>query len=428
MPPIAQRQSYNITFDPPPWFAPSIANAIGKRPYLYQGELPSMQSRAIISSRLKHPLYEQLPWFAALKECLTQASQQTQLVLTTPQTTTHEFIQAQQQKLAFTLGTIHCYSNPTKWAAIINKPTFSLSAPYDVLVGPVLNATTTANKNKLSNRAALRDRILIASANIIDVLQLRNNSLCAPLLHNKPTDHVRYLEVKTSTTKAVKLKPLNSTRAIVLPDWFIRKNYLGHWTRDCDGPWPGETRQYWINQLLDELPQSNHSALNTLRHIIELETLTGASRTIHGELPLTCFTRVSITQWAANHVYRSHLQRWDFCPYGLLINRDWLQTQGLRPVSYGTQQQYNTLSINDRAYFQINEGSIDWRVEQEERIAGDLDLHRATFNDIIFFTAHQEEALQLQASCRWPVLSLDELCRDKLPTPNIAKRQLRGTL
>jgi hypothetical protein len=314
--------------------------------------------------------------------------------------------------LAFTLGTIHCYSNPTKWAAIINKPQSKLSAPYDVLAGPAANATTTANNNNLSHPPALRDQILIASANIIDVLQIRNNSLLASLLQNKPTDHVRYLEVNTSTTKTVKFEPINSTRTIILPVWFTCENYLGHWTRDCNGPWPDETRQHWINQLLDEMPQSNHSALNTLRRIIESKTLTGASKTIHGKLPMTCFTRVSITQWPTNHVYRPHLQRWDFCPYGLLINRDWLQTQGLRPVSYGTQQQYNTLSTDDRRYFQINEGSIDWRVEQEERVAGDLDLCRATSNDIIFFTEHQADAQYLQASCRWPVLSFDELCRN----------------
>ena len=412
MPPIAQQQSYNITFDPPPWFAPSIGTAIGKRPYLYRGELPPIQSRAIISSRLKHPLYEQIPWFAALNECLAQASQQTQLILTTPQTTTHEFIQARQRKLAFTLGTIHCYSNPTKWAAIINKPQSKLSAPYDVLAGPSVNATIPANKNNLSNRPALRDRILIASANIVDVLQLRHNSLLAALLHNKPTDHVRYLQVKTPTTRVVNFKPFNSTGTIVLPEWFTCANYLGHWTRDCDGPWPDETRQHWINQLLDELPQSNHAALNTLRRIIASKTLTAASKTIHGKLPMTCFTSVPITQWSTNHVYRPHLQRWDFCPDGLLINRDWLQTQGLRPVSYGTQQQYNTLSTDDRRYFQINEGSIDWRVEQEERVAGDVDLCRATSSDIIFFTEHQADAQQLQASCRWPVMSFDELCRN----------------
>jgi len=427
MPPIAH-QPYKTTFEPPPWFAPSSGNTIGKRPYLYRGELPSIQSRAIISSRLRHPLYEQLPWFAALNECLVQASQQTQLILTTPQTTTHEFIQARQQNLAFTLGTIHCYSNPTKWAAIINKPQSKLSAPYDVLAGPIVNATTTANNIHLSNRPALRDRILIASANIIDVLQLRNNSLLASLLHNKPTDHVRYLQVKTPTTRAVKLKPFNSTRTIALPDWFTCENYLGHWTRDCDGPWPNETRQHWINQLLDELPQSNHAALNTLRRIIASKTLTGASKTIHGALSMTCFTRVPITQWPAKHVYRPHLQRWDFCPDGLLINRDWLQTQGLRPVSYGTHQQYSTLSINDRRYFQINEGSIDWRVEQEERVAGDLNLCSATSSDIIFFTEHQVDAQQLQASCRWTVLSFGELCRNKIATPNIVDQQLRGTL
>ena len=422
MPPITQHPSYKTTFEPPPWFAPSVGNAIGKRLYIYSGELPPIQSRAIISSRLRRPLYEQLPWFAALNKCLVQASQQTQLILTIPQTTTHEFIHARQKKLAFSLGTIHCYSNPAQWAAIVNNPPSKLSAPYDVLTGPAVNTSDTANNIISPLRPALRDRVLIASANIIDVLQLRKNSLLGSLLHTRQSDNVRYLQVKSPTVRAGKLKPCTSTSTIVLPDWFTSKNYLGHWTRKCDGPWPDETRQHWINQLLDQLPQSNHAALNTLRRIIASNTLTAASKTIQGELRLTCFTRVPIAQWPANHVYRPHLQRWDFCPDGLLINRDWLQTQGLHRVSYGTQQQFNTLTITDRRYFQISEGSIDWRVEQEERVAGDLDLRSANSNDIIFFTENQADALQLQASCRWPVLSFGELCHNKIIAPNIVER------
>ena len=423
--PITQ-QPYNTSFDPPPWFAPAMEIAIGKRPYLYHSELPRLQSRAIISSRLRHPLYDQLPWFAALNECLKQAFHQTQLILTIPQTTAHEFIQTRQQKLTFILGTIHCYSNPTEWAAIINNPQSKLSAPYDVLVGPDINTSTNTGRNNSSIQPALRDRILIASASIIDVLQLRNNSSLRSLLSNKPTANVRYLQVKSPL--ATKPKVSYPTRIITLPDWFICKNYVGHWTRGCDGPWPDETRQHWINQLFDELPQSNHSALNTLRRIIESEILTGGSKTIRGKMPMTCFTRLPITQWSANHVYRPHLQRWDFCPDGLLINRNWLQTQGLRPVSYGTPQQYQTLSTDDRAYFQISQGSIDWHVEQEERIAGDVNLYSASSSDIIFFTKHQADAQQLQAACRWPVLSFDELCHNKFVTPNIVEHQLRGTL
>lgn len=428
MPSITQHPSYITTFEPPPWFDPSVVNAIGKRPYIYRDELPPIQSRAIISSRLKHPLYEQLPWFAALNECLAQAFQQTQLILTIPHTTTHEFILARQKKLAFSLGTIHCYSNPNQWAAIANNPQSNLSAPYDVLAGPAVNITTTGKNNHSPLRPALRDRMLIASANIIDVLQLRSNSLLESLLHTRQSDNVRRLQAKSPPAKTSKFKPSTSTRTIVLPDWFTSENYLGHWTRDCDGPWPDETRQQWINQLLDQLPQSNHAALNTLRRIIASNTLTAASKTIQGKIPMTCFTRVPITQWSANHVYRPHLQRWDFCPDGLLINRDWLQTQGLRPVSYGTRQQFNTLASTDRRYFQINEGSIDWRVEQEDRVEGDLDLRSATTNDIIVFTENQADVLQLQTSCRWPVLSFGELCQNKIITPNIVEHQLRGTL
>jgi hypothetical protein len=284
------------------------------------------------------------------------------------------------------------------------------------------------NKKNLSSQPALRDQLLIASAKTITVLHLRQNSLISTLLLNKPAQQVYYLKVKPQTTTPTKLNPIIPFGTSPLPAWFTQQNYLGHWTRDCDGPWPGETRQQWINQLLDGLPHANHSALNTLRRIIQSKTLTGTGNTIHGQQPMACFTRVPITQWAGNHVYRPHLQRWDFGPHGLLIKREWLQTQGLLPVFYGTQQQCDTLSTNDRRYFQINEGSIDWRTEQEERVVGDLDLHGALSSDIIFFTQHQADAEQLQSVCRWLVLSVGELCHDKLANSNIAEHQIRGTL
>ena len=54
-----------------------------------------------------------------------------------------------------------------------------------------------------------------------------------------------------------------------------------------------------------------------------------------------------------------------------------LTTQGAREVIYGDEAVWKDLSKSDRPFYQkigSNETSIDWSVEQEWRVLGDIDL------------------------------------------------------
>jgi hypothetical protein len=109
--------------------------------------------------------------------------------------------------------------------------------------------------------------------------------------------------------------------------------------------------------------------------------------------------------------FRSHLGRWDWEPYGLLLHRDALKYLKIEPVVYGDEADYGQLPTQHRTLFQPSQsttgkGSIDWREEREWRHVGDLDLSNLNPAHVICFVATRQEAIGLSRYCDWPVVWL----------------------
>ena len=84
--------------------------------------------------------------------------------------------------------------------------------------------------------------------------------------------------------------------------------------------------------------------------------------------------------------------------------------RGAKPVTYGDEATWQALSDEERPYFQKvgdQENSIDWRVEQEWRLLGDLDLSKVSHDQAIVFVPSREQAQQLAAISKWPVVVLE---------------------
>jgi hypothetical protein len=76
--------------------------------------------------------------------------------------------------------------------------------------------------------------------------------------------------------------------------------------------------------------------------------------------------------------YRSHLIRWDFEPWGIVFDRDWLVRCGARPVNYLPSQSFKKLEEHEQPFFQKHEPpECDYSAEEEWRIQGDLDFSAA---------------------------------------------------
>lgn len=213
---------------------------------------------------------------------------------------------------------------------------------------------------------------------------------------------------------------------------------LLHSVRRCDGPWPGQDRGEYLDELLDERPERDRSALATLRRIVDERRVRASSRGIRGGSAMVCWAALTWDELKERRVWRRHRRRWDFEGYGLAVDRRRLMELGARPVVYGDESVWERLSDVDRPYFQrvaaessdssvspnssfssetsetpaaagggraaiesdvAGRGprSIDWRVEREWRVAGDVDLAAISADSIRLFVPNREEARRAAA-------------------------------
>ena len=188
-------------------------------------------------------------------------------------------------------------------------------------------------------------------------------------------------------------------------------DYLVHWTRRRDGPWPGESEADFIDGLLLSRDAISHSAFAALSRIVQQRRLIASAAGIRGDDAVVSFSARPLHELTQQRQFRAHRGRWDCEGYGLCIRRDWLQARGAKPVLYGDDAEWAALSNSDRPFFQLKTTrsrngakAIDWSQEAEWRVPHDLDLSEAGRDELVLFAPTHEEAQQLAAISPWPVL------------------------
>ena len=190
-------------------------------------------------------------------------------------------------------------------------------------------------------------------------------------------------------------------------------SYLVHCTRAMAGPLPDESQEHYRDRLwLDGLEQVCRP-LATLQRIVRQRKLLAGSRLTLSHQPCLSFSAVPLLELLKRRVYRSHLGRWDWEPYGLIVRRDLLASRGAREVIYGSKSEYRSLSIEDQLYFQAQgkpgDLAYDWTQEREWRLLGDLQLSGIAASDMALFVYRRQEALQIARYSNWPVFWLEDM-------------------
>jgi hypothetical protein len=157
-------------------------------------------------------------------------------------------------------------------------------------------------------------------------------------------------------------------------DW---EQWLIHFTRSSDGPWPDETDLDFYNEMIDSTEEYCRSARRTLIHILQTGVIRGSAEKIRGGfliVPFACVTQDSITRLFR---YRPRLLNPGLEPYGIAVAKEAAAAMGVRPVMYGLPDLYDRLPEGDKPFFQ-HQGSFDsqWIIEQEQRHLGDFPLTR----------------------------------------------------
>ena len=142
----------------------------------------------------------------------------------------------------------------------------------------------------------------------------------------------------------------------------------------------------------------------SLNQICAQERLVASSRLTQGDQRCVSFSAVGLAELLSRRVFRSHLGRWDWEPYGLLIRRSALEEMGCRPVIYGEPGERDNLAAAEKPFFQARGKTMDWTQEHEWRFLGDLDLNKFNRNDLRIFAETQDQAYQLARSYPWTVI------------------------
>ncbi|MDP7276961.1 MAG: hypothetical protein QF363_15880 [Planctomycetaceae bacterium] len=195
-------------------------------------------------------------------------------------------------------------------------------------------------------------------------------------------------------------------RSLEPHDWLL------HCTRECSGPWPGQSRRDYLDDLILGRPPGDHSVLASLLRIIAQRRLRAVSRPVQGGPLAVSFSACPLASLASRRIFRPHRGRWDFEPYGIAISRNWLSARGGRPVIYRPPDSFSGDDPFEQPTHARTQPKLDWTLEAEWRHLGDLDLRSLSATRGRVFVASEEDARTVDPVSPWPVVVLGRFRQD----------------
>jgi len=207
-------------------------------------------------------------------------------------------------------------------------------------------------------------------------------------------------------------EPANDSDTIDFQE--IKKQpFLIHWTRRRVGAWPDQTQDEYLDDLIFRSARRRHNEFAALCRILASRKILSSNRLTRDRRSVTCLSDMTLKEMISKRVFRSHLSRWDFEPYGIAFRRNvFLRQFGARPVIYGGEAEWQSLDEEQQPYFQMRKSKgdkIDWQEEKEWRVLGDVDLNQIGPNDAVVFVGRASEVPAIAELSIWPVVVLGEV-------------------
>jgi hypothetical protein len=285
-------------------------------------------------------------------------------------------------------------------------------------------------------RLLRRDRMLARLADVHCVLAITSGGNLFPILEeeqsrrprsrwilvparrcNENEGNFRLLEANPKRTRSFSLRieaeplPFPETPPAFPPEiqW---KDYLYHYTRACNGAWPGQSHEEYLQSLLRGDPDSGHTALDTLMRMVVEGKIRAGTGLVRGPEPVVSWTSRSPLELESIRQWNPALIRWTFEPFGIAVARTALKKIGAKPAIYGGNALYSRLDPSDRFRFQLHQPpGRSWKQEREWRSRGDLSIAAIPAGDVAIFVPGPFEAsiFKRDARCGFPVLDLSSI-------------------
>ena len=201
-------------------------------------------------------------------------------------------------------------------------------------------------------------------------------------------------------------QPFGSVPAVELStarDWIDEPDqWLVHCTRASKGPWPDETLTQYRDAILTcDRWVAERTALDSLCRIIHSGEILSSAIVSSRKYRVVCWSAVPLLDLLRQRCFRSHVQRWDYEPYGLAIRVKTLSKLGGRPVIYGQPADQEKLAASDRFRHQSVGKSGRWCKEKEWRLPQSLSLATLDPSEVRVFALDSIPARERLANLPW---------------------------
>lgn len=391
--------------------------------------LPIQKTTAIVSSRLGRKLDRRDALFAVLRVALAQLDPRHQVLLTARGTTTHRFLKRASELFgipSLDVEVAEPRQTLEQWAERLLR----------ALGGVAPNACFVSNVLHSAPSEPVRDQVEVFGSSQLLVLHARRDGNLHKLIRRRlEVDQLSRVFLAIGNEHLVSKPLADELMAEGAVGWWVSLDgcesrvplsdttrgspskiltqhnnpsaYLTHCTRGIHGAWPNQSEEEYLDELILGQPARDRSSLAALMRIVRMERLLGSGSGIRGASTVVSFTSAPFNELVNMRAYRPHRGRWDFEPYGISIDRDLLAKRGARPVIYGEERVWESLPRSERPFFQkagTQNQSIDWRIEQEWRLLGDLNLADIPADKAVVFVPSRCEADHLAQVSRWPVI------------------------
>ena len=224
-----------------------------------------------------------------------------------------------------------------------------------------------------------RDRMMLEYADIIYPVSIRPGGRLDKMLTVADLRAKVCYDFKIPWSKSINILQYNleerSFKHLPAGDWLI------HWTRASQGPWPGEEAWKFYKDMFANPSIYVRSAYETLIRIIKEKCIRGSSWRMSGGEKAVSFTSLSTGNAASLMRWRKRFVRYSFEPYGIAVKRDVLASIGAQEVNYRNSN--DTETDCDSLFVQSYGKKADWKKEEEWRLRGDLGLDNIDKKDFL---------------------------------------------
>ncbi|MFZ1683052.1 MAG: hypothetical protein WAU88_02880 [Candidatus Zixiibacteriota bacterium] len=179
----------------------------------------------------------------------------------------------------------------------------------------------------------------------------------------------------------------------------VAGEYIVHWTRGSNHPWPDELPIDFYRSILTS-ERYPRAAFDTLHHILSTGTIQSSSNHMPDSTPTVSFSELSPREVIPLMRWRARYSQMSFEPYGIGIKKELARHLGVLPVSYYDHAE-KTLPEAVPAWLTQSAGKVsDWRAEKEYRHLGSFELNQAPSNALIAFCLTPQESAMIAGQFR----------------------------